>query len=336
MLTGRGDGVTAVTADGDVFAPGVVRGGSAVRAQPDRGAGGRRRDPRSGLEDAARRGEQARFGPRRGAGAPPRQPPSRSSGPWSGCTSPTPGWRRSPSGSASSAPRPARRAAEAERTEQAVVAAERALVSDREELAALQQRLDDASAEPGEEEPSTDERDRLEQAATAARAVRDRGCGSTLRTREERARAMAGRADSLESAARSELAARERAAARRERRRREAAVAEAVRAGRGVRRRAGGRLAGAGHARRGRRPRRPAPSVRRLWPACAGEISTLGDELRELTDSVHRDEVARTEQRLRIEALQAKAVEELGIDPDVLVEEFGPHQLVPPSCPTPR
>ena len=91
-------------------------------------------------------------------------------------------------------------AAESERTEQAVVAAERALVSDREELAALQQRLDDASAEPGEEEPSTDERDRLEQAATAARAS-ETELRLTLRTREERARAMAGRADSLESAA---------------------------------------------------------------------------------------------------------------------------------------
>jgi len=44
---------------------------------------------------------------------------------------------------------------------------------------------------------------------------------------------------------------------------------------------------------------------------------------------VHRDEVARTQQRLRIETLQAKAIEELGIDPEVLVEEFGPHQLVP-------
>ena len=59
------------------------------------------------------------------------------------------------------------------------------------------------------------------------------------------------------------------------------------------------------------------------------EVAALQDELRELTDSVHRDEVARTQQRLRIEQLQAKAVEELGIDPEALVEEFGPHQLVP-------
>jgi chromosome segregation protein len=59
-------------------------------------------------------------------------------------------------------------------------------------------------------------------------------------------------------------------------------------------------------------------------------VAALGDQLRELTDTVHRDEVARTQQRLRIEALQTKAVEELGTEPDALMEEFGPHQLVPP------
>ncbi|WP_460445884.1 coiled-coil domain-containing protein, partial [Angustibacter aerolatus] len=60
-------------------------------------------------------------------------------------------------------------------------------------------------------------------------------------------------------------------------------------------------------------------------------VRGLEDELRELTDSVHKDEVARTQQRLRIEQLQTRAVDELGIDPDVLVDEYGPHQLVPPS-----
>jgi chromosome segregation protein len=59
------------------------------------------------------------------------------------------------------------------------------------------------------------------------------------------------------------------------------------------------------------------------------DVAALQDDLRELTDTVHRDEVARTQQRLRIEAMQAKAVEELGIDPEVLMEDFGPHQPVP-------
>jgi chromosome segregation protein len=50
---------------------------------------------------------------------------------------------------------------------------------------------------------------------------------------------------------------------------------------------------------------------------------------------VHRDEVARAEQRLRIEALQEKAMEDLGVEPGSLVEEYGPHQPVPPSPPAP-
>ena len=50
---------------------------------------------------------------------------------------------------------------------------------------------------------------------------------------------------------------------------------------------------------------------------------------------MHRDEVARAEQRLRIEALQEKALEDLGVEPEALVEEYGPHQLVPPSPPAP-
>ncbi|CCH77323.1 Chromosome partition protein smc (fragment) [Nostocoides japonicum T1-X7] len=60
------------------------------------------------------------------------------------------------------------------------------------------------------------------------------------------------------------------------------------------------------------------------------DLATAQDELRDLTDSVHRDEVARAAQVARVEQLRTKAVEELGMDPDVLVEEFGPHQPVPP------
>ncbi|MDN5790990.1 MAG: AAA family ATPase, partial [Micrococcales bacterium] len=59
------------------------------------------------------------------------------------------------------------------------------------------------------------------------------------------------------------------------------------------------------------------------------DVATLQNELRDLTDTVHRDEVARAQQRLRIEQLETRAIEDLGISPDALVEEFGPHQLVP-------
>jgi chromosome segregation protein len=55
----------------------------------------------------------------------------------------------------------------------------------------------------------------------------------------------------------------------------------------------------------------------------------LTAELDQLTTSVHRDEIARAEQRMRIEALELKAVEELGIDTATLVTEYGPDKDVP-------
>jgi chromosome segregation protein len=46
---------------------------------------------------------------------------------------------------------------------------------------------------------------------------------------------------------------------------------------------------------------------------------------------VHRDEVARAEQRLRIEQLEAKAAEDFGLDVETLITEYGPETLVPPT-----
>ncbi|HET7660799.1 MAG TPA: chromosome segregation protein SMC, partial [Oryzihumus sp.] len=324
-LARRGDGVSAVTPDGDVFAPGFARGGSAsapslieVQAAVE--------ETREQVQDATRRGEQARFalaGAREqvaelGEAVEAALERLHDSDARMAAVAERLGHL---GGSVRSA------RAEAERTEKAIATAEAALVADRDELASLEQRLEDAGAEPTEEEPSTAERDRLEQAATAARGA-ETELRLTLRTREERARAMSGRADSLEAAARNELAARERAAARRERRRRQATVAEAVRRGaayavEAVSRSLEQATAERTAAERERTERDAAlAQVRR-------EMGTLGDELRELTDSVHRDEVARAQQRLRIETLQARAVEELGIDPEVLIEDYGPHQMVP-------
>jgi chromosome segregation protein len=58
----------------------------------------------------------------------------------------------------------------------------------------------------------------------------------------------------------------------------------------------------------------------------ARELST---ELESLTSSVHRDEIARAEQRLRIEGLESRAIEELGIDVSTLIQEYGPNNDVP-------
>ncbi|MCC5697263.1 hypothetical protein LH612_29335, partial [Klebsiella pneumoniae] len=61
------------------------------------------------------------------------------------------------------------------------------------------------------------------------------------------------------------------------------------------------------------------------------KVRELTGELEKLTDAVHRDEVVRAEQRLRIEQLETKIVEEYGIGLDDLVAEYGPDVPVPPS-----
>jgi chromosome segregation protein len=155
-----------------------------------------------------------------------------------------------------------------------------------------------------------------------------------VRTGEERVRALAGRADQLARAAAQERESRARAEARRERRAREAAVAQEVALA------AQAALAHLEHSlARAAEVREQAERARAERDAelgvLRGRLRELGAELERLTDSVHKDEVARAEQRLRIEALQQKALEEHGVEQVALVEEYGPHQLVPPSPPAP-
>ena len=320
-------GVTAVTRAGDVFAPGAVRGGSnaapsliELQAALD--------DAQDAMARAVREGEEARF---RVAGAESARAEladaveaalerlNESDARMAAIAENL--------GSLGQTLRAAR--AEVERTERAIADATTALESDQAEHAALLERLEAASGEGDfADEPSTDERDRLEAVAREARAA-ETELRLGLRTREERARALKDRADALERGARHEEEARQRLAEKRARRQREAAVAEAVRTAAAWAHEllvdsaeAAGRARAAGEAERTERDAELAV-VRR-------DVAALQAELRELTDSVHRDEVARTQQRLRIEQLETKAVEELGIAPDALVEEFGPHQLVPP------
>lgn len=62
-----------------------------------------------------------------------------------------------------------------------------------------------------------------------------------------------------------------------------------------------------------------------------GRVKELEAELARLTDEVHRDEVARAEQRLRIEQLEAKAAEDFGLDVATLLGEYAPDLPVPPT-----
>jgi chromosome segregation protein len=224
--------------------------------------------------------------------------------------------------------------AEAERLTSGVEKAEASLGADREALEELEQRLESAQeATDDTEEPSTDERDRLAVRAAQARAA-EMECRLALRTAEERARALAGRAEQLMQAAAAEREARARAAAREQRRQRQTEAARAVSAG------ARFTLVMLEESlRRAERQRADADAERsdhdRRLHAVREAVNQLTIEQSRLTDSVHRDEVARAEQRMRIDALRERSVAELGIEPEILIEEYGPHQLVPPSRPAP-
>jgi chromosome segregation protein len=60
-----------------------------------------------------------------------------------------------------------------------------------------------------------------------------------------------------------------------------------------------------------------------------GRLRTLTHDFESLVDTVHRDEMARAEQRMRLEALSERAMTELGLEPDGLVADYGPDQPVP-------
>ena len=123
--------------------------------------------------------------------------------------------------------------AEAARLEQAILTAQESHASHLAGLAELEERLAQAESSQ-DDEPDTDERERLAEEARAARA-REMEARLALRTAEERARALHGRADSLRAAARAEREARARAIARREQLLREGRGAEALgRGGGGV------------------------------------------------------------------------------------------------------
>ncbi|MFE0675115.1 chromosome segregation protein SMC [Streptomyces sp. NPDC058867] len=222
-------------------------------------------------------------------------------------------------------------AGEAERGVAAAARSQEALGRALEEVEVLAERLAVAEEMPVEEEPDTSVRDRLAADGANARQT-EMEARLQVRTHEERVKGLAGRADSLDRAARAEREARARAEQRRARLRHEAAVAEAVALG--ARQLLAHVEVSLGRADEERSAADGAKALReRELTAARGAGRDLKAELDKLTDSVHRGEVLGAEKRMRIEQLETKALEELGVEPAGLVEEYGPHQLVPPSPP---
>ncbi|MFI5783629.1 chromosome segregation protein SMC [Nocardia sp. NPDC051570] len=153
----------------------------------------------------------------------------------------------------------------------------------------------------------------------------------TVRTSEERAESVRGKADSLRRAARAERESRARAERAQSARRRAAEVAAAVAD-------SAERVAAELHGVVAQAATRRDELVRRRTE-CAAQVDQVKEraraltaQLTQLTDAVHRDEVARAEAALRIEQLEHTISEQFGLALDDLIAEYGPDVPMPPSA----
>ncbi|MEJ7774498.1 MAG: chromosome segregation protein SMC [Nocardioidaceae bacterium] len=222
--------------------------------------------------------------------------------------------------------------AEADRLRQAIATAERARDGDAAGLRELEERLTAAENSP-ESEPDIAPRERLAEASRVARST-ETDSRLALRSAEERARALHGRSDSLTRAAEQERAARVQAASRRERRIHQARVAEAVGKGAHLVLAALERSLATASGRRTDVQRSQAEREQTLL-ATRASLRDLEVEIARLTDTVHRDEMVRAEQRMRMEQLEQRSLDDLGLDLESLVGDYGPDRLVPATPPRP-
>ncbi|WP_206787117.1 chromosome segregation protein SMC [Amycolatopsis sp. MtRt-6] len=198
------------------------------------------------------------------------------------------------------------------------------------QLAELEERLAAVAEQPVEDDPDTAERDA---AVEELAVVRQEEMEARLaqRTSEERARGIAGKAEGLRRAAHAEQQARERAERAAAARKRGAEIANAVvNAGELALERIEHSVQRAATERDQVQARRQ--SREQALTSVRAKVRELTGELEKLTDAVHRDEVLRAEQRLRLETLEAKIAEDFGMGLEDLVREYGPDVPVPPSA----
>jgi chromosome segregation protein len=150
-----------------------------------------------------------------------------------------------------------------------------------------------------------------------------------VRTVEERLRAVAGRADTLVAGAAAEREARERAQARRTQRAAQAAVARAVARGARLAVASAERSLEDALARRATAETATAEGAEELKGVRA-RVRELATELDTVVSTAHGAEIARAEHRLRLEQMEAHAVEEFGVQAAELVADYGPDVPIPP------
>lgn len=214
--------------------------------------------------------------------------------------------------------------AEVDRLKNSISELQIALQVDQQELEVAQAEFG-KSAEPTE--PDLTQVENLRANVATARAVEvESRLG--LRTLEERVTAISHRALDLENSAKNEREAASKSIARREARARGAITAQAIA---DAAYEALIQIENSISRANAERERLEVSRSNRDGEILAirAQVRELTTELDQLTSSVHRDEIARAEQRLRIEQLEGKAMEDFGVDALTLVNEYSPDKDVP-------
>ena len=217
--------------------------------------------------------------------------------------------------------------AEAGRMQMALDETAAGRADDRASLEQLEQRLEAASQQKTNSEPDPTEKDVTAEKARQSRES-EMEARLALRTVEERATALAGRADALLAAAEQERARRLAAIERAERLRREAETAQSVQIGAEW---LSGQIVGA--IGRANENKEAADAARIAAQAALTQARAttreMAAELERVVEGAHRDQMDRVEQHMRLEQLSERAMTELGLDVEVLIAEYGPTVPVP-------
>lgn len=219
--------------------------------------------------------------------------------------------------------------AEAERAHDVARRADEQVAWAREQDVAARARLDGADT-VGPPESLEDAQARADAASRAAREAREaeNEARLSLRALEEQSRRAASRARSLRQAAAAEREERARYARREAARKTELATASDVEAAARVALEAAERALSQAAAERDRLSERRSQVSQEVSDARRA-LDRLSAELSEATASAHQGQIAAEQTRLRVEDLQRRALEELSLEPEQLLAEFGPQTLVP-------
>ncbi|WP_454929458.1 chromosome segregation protein SMC [Actinomyces sp.] len=219
--------------------------------------------------------------------------------------------------------------AEAERAHDVARRADEQVTWAREQDVAARARLDGADT-VGPPESLEDAQARADAASRAAREAREaeNEARLALRALEEQSRRASSRARSLRQAAAAEREERARYARREAARKTELATASDVEAAARVALEAAERALAQAAAERDRLSERRSQVSQEVSDARRA-LDRLSAELSEATASAHQGQIAAEQTRLRVEDLQRRALEELSLEPEQLLAEFGPDTLVP-------